>query len=195
MSATGRKVISGCTSSAMSEVFMRPSLVSCCQEPQNELTDSAINYQLIPHLESCFHKVKVQQMQAASGLKDEMQFSLASQHLPDKALGGQIKPAREAYCQTKTQLLPTLQPSLSPAPVLLSYVPADCQSEFICASLDFVLCLKVRHVICVHSINGYDLVSYTQVGYCSFAARSHLREKKTERVNGLSREEISIATF
>lgn len=115
-------------------------------------------------------------MQAAFGIKDEMQFSLAS--LPDKAVRGQIKPAREVYCQTKTQLLPTLQPSLSPAPVLLSYSPADCQSQFICATLDFVLCLKVCHVICVHSINGYDLVSYTQVGYCSFAAWSHLKENK-----------------
>lgn len=107
-----------------------------------------------------------------------MQFPFASQHLPDKALRGQIKPAREVYCQTKTQLLPTLQLSLSPAPVLLSYIPADCQSQFICATLDFVLCLQVCHVICVHSINGYDLVSYTQVGYCSFAAWSHLRENK-----------------
>lgn len=156
---------------------MRLSLVSCCQEPQSKLTDPAINYQPIPHLESCFHKVKVQQMQAALGLKDEMQFPLASQHLPDKALRGQVKPARGLF-HTKTQLLPTLQSSLSPAPVLPSYVPADCQGQFICAALDFVLCLKVCHVICVHSINGYDLVSYTQVGYCSFAAWSHLRESK-----------------
>lgn len=114
MSATGRKVISGCTS-AVSEVFMRPSLVSCCQEPQSKLTDPAINYQPVPHLESCFHKVKLQQNQTALGLKDEMQFPLASQHLPDKVLRGQIKPAREVYCQTKTQLLPTQNPpSLQP---------------------------------------------------------------------------------
>lgn len=177
MSATGRKVISGCTS-AVSEVFMRPSLVSCCQEPQSKLTDPVINYRPVPHLESCFHKVKLQQNQAALGLKNEMHFPLASQYLPDKVLRGQIKPAREVYCQTKTQLLPTPEPSLSPAPVLLSCVPADCQSQFICAALDFVLRLKVRHVVCVHSINGYDLVSYTQVGYRSFAAWSHLRENK-----------------
>lgn len=118
MSATGRKVISGCTSSAVSEVFSRPSLVSCWQEPQNKLTDSAINYQPIPHLESCFNKVKVQQMQAALGLKDEKQFPLASQHLPDKALRGQIKPTRGLLSNQNTATahpaaLPLSSPSLA----------------------------------------------------------------------------------
>lgn len=66
-----------------------------------------------------------------------------------------------------------------PLPTHHGDIPADRQGELICTALDFVLRLKVRHVICVHSINGYDLVSYTQVGYCSFATWSYLQENKT----------------
>lgn len=102
----------------MSEVFMRLSLLSCCQETQSKVTDPAINYQPIPHLESCFHKVKVQQMQAALGLKDERQFPLASKHRPDKALRGQIKPARGLLSHQNTAtahpaILPLSSPSLA----------------------------------------------------------------------------------
>lgn len=71
-------------------------------------------------MESCFHKVKVHQMQAALGLKDEMQFPFANQHLPDKALRGQVKQARGLLPHQNTATAhPAILPLSSPSPAQL----------------------------------------------------------------------------
>lgn len=94
---------------------------------------------------------------------------------PYKAVRGQLKQTNAAkpkhsYCSLHV-------PPVSPPTT--GDIPANRQGEFIRTALDFVLRLEVCHVICVHSINGYDLVSCTQVGYCSFATWSHLQENET----------------